>query len=169
MRTPRVPWGIERSKRQRLIESGLTCISVAPGLSFSKRSPPSPADSMNPNAATAAAAVLVAAIVTLLAIAAKLIVANLNQRSKKSFAVQEVRRKEIASRLKEVQLKRTSARGTLEFWERRRTETKQRVFDMRRDVEAYVEQMGPLEGEEGYTLEDDAMVGRGGRLFYPRL
>ena len=124
---------------------------------------------MNPNAATADAAVLVGAIVTLLAIAAKLIVANLIQRSKKSFAVQEVRRKEIASRLKEVQLKRTSARGTLEYWERRRTETEQRVFDMRRDVEAYVEQMGPQEGEEGYTLEDDAMVGRGGRLFYPRL
>ena len=90
---------------------------------------------MNSNAATADAAVLVAAIVTLLAIAAKLIVANLIQRSKKSFAVQEVRRKEIASRLNEFQLKRTSARGTLEFWERRRTETEQRVFDMRRDVE----------------------------------
>ncbi len=47
---------------------------------------------MNPNAATADAAVLVVAIVTLLAIAGKLIVANLIQRSKKSFAVQEVRR-----------------------------------------------------------------------------
>ena len=115
MRAPRVPWGIERSERQRLIESGLTCMSVAPGVLFPKRSH-LPADSMNPNAATAAAAFPVAAIVTLLAIAAKLIVANLIQRSKKSFAVQEVRRKEIASRFKEVQLKPTSARGTLEFW-----------------------------------------------------
>ncbi|MBT4100141.1 MAG: hypothetical protein HOM68_19600 [Gemmatimonadetes bacterium] len=110
---------------------------------------------MNPDAATADAAVLIAAILMLLAIVGKLITANLTQRSKKSSAVLEARRKDIGSRLKEVQLKRTSARGTLEFWERRRSETELRVFDMRRDVEAYVEQLGPLEGAEEYVDDDD--------------
>ena len=88
---------------------------------------------MTPSTAAAAdAAILFAAIITLLAIAAKLITANLVQRNKKSSAVLEAQRKDISSRLKGVQLKRTSARGTLEFWERRRTETQQRVFDLHR-------------------------------------
>ncbi|MBT3341881.1 MAG: hypothetical protein HN712_25825 [Gemmatimonadetes bacterium] len=112
---------------------------------------------MTPTAAAAAdAAVLFAAIITLLAIAAKLITANFIQRSKKSSAVLESRRKEISGRLKEVALKRTSARGTLEFWERRRTETQQRVFDVQRDLDAYVESMGPLRGDDDFEEEEDA-------------
>ena len=41
----------------------------------------------------------------------------------------ESRRNDMGSRLKEIQLKRTCARGTLEFWARRRSETELRVFD----------------------------------------
>ena len=55
--------------------------------------------------------------------------AYLTQRSKKSSAVLESRRKDMGSRLKQIQSKRTCARGTLEFWARRRSETELRVFD----------------------------------------
>lgn len=118
---------------------------------------------MTPNAAAAAdAAVLFAALVTLVAIVAKLVTANLIQRTKKSWAVLDVRRKDISSRLKEVQLKRTSARGTLEFWERRRSETQQKVFDLRRDFDAYVEQLGPLGADDAEedlaSLEGDTQT-----------
>ena len=42
--------------------------------------------------------------------------------------------------MKEMQLKTTSAKGTLEFWERRRTETTHRVQDAARDLENYIAQ-----------------------------
>jgi hypothetical protein len=117
--------------------------------------------------ASADLAVLVAAILTLLAIASKLITANLMQRTKRAMARLEVRRKEAGGRLKEVQLKTTSARGTLEFWERRRTETSQKVQDMQRDVDAYAstleggEELEELvEGDDERPLEyDDEPVG----------
>lgn len=105
---------------------------------------------MSPETA-ADTAVLVSAILMLLAIASKLVTANLVTRSKRVYAKLEVARREIASRLKEVQLKRTSAKGTLEFWERRRTETNQRVQDLTRDLENYSEQF-----EEGG--EDEEVV-----------
>ncbi len=115
---------------------------------------------MNPEAA-ADTAVLVSALLTLLAIISKLVTANLVTRSKRVFAKLDVRRREIVSRLKEVQLKTTSAKGTLEFWERRRTETSQRVQDASRDLENYVDQFGAdddgweTEGEEAAEAESD--------------
>lgn len=115
---------------------------------------------MNPEAA-ADTAVLVSALLTLLAIISKLVTANLVTRSKRVFAKLDVRRREIVSRLKEVQLKTTSAKGTLEFWERRRTEISQRVQDASRDLENYVDQFGAdddgweTEGEEAAEAESD--------------
>lgn len=104
---------------------------------------------MNPESA-ADTAVLVSAILTLVAIAAKLITANLVTRAKRIFLQLDARRREIVARLKESQLKTTSARGTLEFWERRRTETSQRVQDIIRDLEAYQERSSEVdEGEDG--------------------
>lgn len=88
----------------------------------------------------------------LLAIASKLVTANLVTRSKRIYAKLDVTRREIAARLKEVQLKRTSARGTLEFWERRRTETSQKVQDATRDLENYGAQF-----EDGDDPDEDLL------------
>jgi|APSaa5957512622_1039677.scaffolds.fasta_scaffold220286_1 hypothetical protein len=87
--------------------------------------------------ASADTAVLASAILMLLAITTKLITANLVTRSKRIYTKLDARRREIASRLKEVQLKTKSAKGTLEFWERRKIESSQKVEDARRDVEEY--------------------------------
>ena len=94
---------------------------------------------MNPEAA-ADTAVLVSAVLMLVAIGSKLITANLVTRSKRVYARLDVRRKEAVASLKEMQLKTTSAKGTLEFWERRRTETTHRVQDAARDLENYIAQ-----------------------------
>ena len=96
-------------------------------------------------------AVLASAILMLVAIVSKLITANLVTRSKRVYAKVDATRKEIVSRLKEAQLKRTSARGTLEFWERRRTETAQKVMDATRDLENYAARMG----EDDFAAVED--------------
>ena len=88
---------------------------------------------MNAEAA-ADMAVLIAALLMLVAIVSKLITANLVTRSKRVYTELDANRRDISSRLKEVQLKRTSARGMLEFWHRRRTETSQKVQDLARDL-----------------------------------
>ena len=94
---------------------------------------------MNPEAA-ADTAVLVSAVLMLVAIGSKLITANLVTRSKGGYARLDVRRKEAGASLKEMQLKTTSTKGTLEFWERRRTETTHRVQDAARDLDNYIAQ-----------------------------
>lgn len=98
--------------------------------------------------ASADTAVLASAILTLLAIASKLITANLLTRNKRTYTKLDVRRRDIGSRLKEVQLKRNSAKGTLEFWERRRAETSQKVLDAQRDVENYEAMFAAEDGVE---------------------
>ena len=109
---------------------------------------------MNAEAA-ADTAVLVSAILMLLAITSKLVTASLVTRSKGAYTKLDARRRETVARMKEVQLKRTSARGTLEFWDRRRTETSQKVLDARRDMENYAAQFGPGESDE----DEDAATG----------
>lgn len=114
---------------------------------------------MNPEV-PADSAVLASAVLTLLAIATKLITANLVTRSKGIYTKLDARRREIVARLKEAQLKRTSAKGTMEFWERRRKETSQRVQDAIRDLEALETQYGALEAMA--PVGDGAAVGAQG-------
>ncbi len=103
---------------------------------------------MNPEHADAA--VLAAAILTLVAITAKLVTSNLVSRAKKNWGKIDYARREIVGRLRKAQLASTSAKGTLEFWERRRSEATQRLMDMERDLEAYAEQFADEDdGEEG--------------------
>ena len=104
--------------------------------------------------AVADTAILFAAILTLVAIAAKLIAANLVTRVKRDYTRLDRDRKEILGRLKQAQLVTTSARGTLEFWHRRHEETVTKVQDATRDLEAYEEQFGPLGMEEEEEIED---------------
>ena len=111
---------------------------------------------MNPEHADAA--VLAAAILTLVAITAKLVFSNLISRAKKNWGKLDYARRDIVGRLKKAQLARTSAKGTLEFWERRLSEAIQRLMDMERDLEAYAEQFADEDGEEG---EEGAEVDTG--------
>jgi hypothetical protein len=99
---------------------------------------------------------LVTAILMLLAIVSKLVTANLVTRSKRAYTKLEAQRRDISSRLKEAQLKTTSAKGTLEFWERRRTETSQREQDMMRDMAEYDERFQSEEGDEGEEMSSEA-------------
>ena len=87
-------------------------------------------------------AVLAASMLMLLAIVAKLIISNLVARAKKNWTRLDLTRREIIGRLKKAQLARTSAQGTLEFWERRRQEAGLKVAELGRDLEAYAEQFG---------------------------
>ncbi len=111
---------------------------------------------MNAEAA-ADTAVLVSAILMLLAITSKLVTASLVTRSKAAYTKLDARRREIVAKVKEVQLKRTSARGTLEFWNRRRTETSQKVQEAIRDLESYEAQFGSeeLDEDEGAAMGMD--------------
>ena len=101
-------------------------------------------------------AILAAAILTLLAIVAKLVTSNLVSRSKRNWGQLDLSRRGIVGRLKKAQLARTSAHGTLEFWQRRKTEASRRLLDLKRDLEAYVEQLGGGEDGEDETGSDDA-------------
>ena len=94
---------------------------------------------MNPEAA-ADTAVPVSAVLMLVAIDSQLITANLVTCSKRVYARLDVRRKEAVASLKEMQLKTTPAKGTLEFWERRHSETTDRVQDAARDLENCIAQ-----------------------------
>ncbi len=115
---------------------------------------------MNPEHADTA--VLAAAILTLVAITGKLVTSNLIQRAKKSWGKLDYERRDIVGRLKKVQLARTSAKGTLEFWERRLSEATQRLMDMERDLEAYAEQFADEdeeeEGENGTGVDTENMA-----------
>ena len=104
-------------------------------------------------------AVLAASILMLLAIVAKLIISHLAARAKKNWTRLDVTRRDIVARLKKAQLARTSAQGTLEFWERRRQEAGLKVAEMERDVEAYAEQFG--EGMDDGGEGEDAAAGDG--------
>ena len=105
--------------------------------------------------AVADTAILLAAILTLIAITAKLIAANLVTRVQRDYNRLDRDRKEIIGRLKQAQLMTTSARGTLEFWQRRHEETSTKVRDMARDLEAYKDQFGPLGIEEDAEEMED--------------
>ncbi len=107
--------------------------------------------------AVADTAVLVSAILMLLAITSKLVTASMVTRSKAAYTRLDARRREIVAKMKEAQLKRTSARGTLEFWERRRTETSQKVQDATRDMENYEAQFGSgeFDEDEGAAMDMD--------------
>ena len=99
-------------------------------------------------------AVLAASILMLMAIVAKLVISNLIARAKKNWTRLDQARREIIARLKKAQLARTSAQGTLEFWERRRQEASMKVVELERDVEAYAEQYG----DDTSVDEDEALL-----------
>lgn len=88
---------------------------------------------MEPSA-TADLAVLVAAVLTMVAIAGKLVTSSLMGRQQKGYAELDARRRAIAQRLKEAAAKRKSAEGTLHFWERRFQEAERKVLDVRLDA-----------------------------------
>ena len=91
-------------------------------------------------------------------ITSKLITANLVTRSKRVYTKLDGNRRDIGSRLKDVQLKRTSARGTLEFWHRRRTETSQKVQDLARDLGNYTAQSDVEEVEFDDVADADSQL-----------
>ena len=105
------------------------------------------------------AAVLACAVIMLVAIFVKLVTAHLVARHKKNFNSVDQDRREINSRLKQAEMARTSARGTVEFWTRRRLEVQMRVQEAIRDIEAYEEQFGEFDEAAQVFAEEQSGSG----------
>ncbi|MFH1569909.1 MAG: hypothetical protein ABIL09_18090 [Gemmatimonadota bacterium] len=80
---------------------------------------------------------MIAAILALVAIVAKLVTANLITKAHRRYAALDAQRRSMAMQLKEEMAKHKSAAGTLDFWSRRREEAGRQVADTRLDLQEY--------------------------------
>ena len=101
------------------------------------------------------ATVFAAALILLLSIVAKVVSANMIAKIRKDYNLLDQERRGFLAKLKQAQLAGASARGTYEFWQRRLTETAQKVQDATRDLEAYQGQFRVLDSETERDPDDD--------------